>query len=76
MYILSRCKTVEWEVFQKLLHACLNILRMPIRVWTIVCRLVKIYKTIILPAVWYGCEKWCLTLKEEHCLGVLLHPVV
>jgi hypothetical protein len=27
---------------------------------------VKIYKTIILPIVLYGCETWSLTLREEH----------
>jgi hypothetical protein len=27
---------------------------------------VKIYKTIILPVVLYGCETWFLTLREEH----------
>jgi hypothetical protein len=27
---------------------------------------VKIYKTIILPVVLYGCEAWSLTLREEH----------
>jgi hypothetical protein len=31
---------------------------------------VKIYKTIILPAVLYGCESWSLTLREEHRLRV------
>jgi hypothetical protein len=31
---------------------------------------VKIYKTIILPVVLYGCETWSLTLREEHRLGV------
>jgi hypothetical protein len=29
---------------------------------------VKIYKTIILPLVLYGCETWSLTLREEHRL--------
>jgi hypothetical protein len=29
---------------------------------------IKIYKTIILPVVLYGCETWSLTLKEEHRL--------
>jgi hypothetical protein len=29
---------------------------------------VKIYKTIILPFVLYGCEPWSLTLREEHRL--------
>jgi hypothetical protein len=31
---------------------------------------VKIYKTIILPVVLYGCEAWSLTLREEHRLRV------
>jgi hypothetical protein len=26
----------------------------------------RIYKTIILPVVLYGCETWSLTLREEH----------
>jgi hypothetical protein len=31
---------------------------------------VKIYKTIILPIVLYGCETWSLTLREKHRLRV------
>jgi hypothetical protein len=31
---------------------------------------VKIYKTIILPVVLYGCETWSLTLREELRLRV------
>jgi hypothetical protein len=31
----------------------------------------KIYKTIILLAVSYGCETWSLTLREEQGLRVL-----
>jgi hypothetical protein len=31
---------------------------------------VRIYKTIILPVVLYGCETWFLTLREEHRLRV------
>jgi hypothetical protein len=30
---------------------------------------IKIYKTIILPVVLYGCETWSLTLREEHRQG-------
>jgi hypothetical protein len=30
----------------------------------------KIYKTIILPVVLYGCGTWYLTLREEHRLRV------
>jgi hypothetical protein len=37
---------------------------------------VKIYKTIILPAVLYGCETWSLTLMEEHILRVFENRVV
>jgi hypothetical protein len=33
--------------------------------------MIKIYKTIILPLVLYGCEALCLTLKEEYRLWVL-----
>jgi hypothetical protein len=30
----------------------------------------KIYRTIILPAVFYGCETWFPTLREEQRLRV------
>jgi hypothetical protein len=32
---------------------------------------IRIYRTIILPVVLYGCETWSLTLREEHRLRVL-----
>jgi len=31
----------------------------------------KIYRTLILPVVLYGCETWSLTLREERGLRVL-----
>jgi hypothetical protein len=31
---------------------------------------IKIYKTVILPVVLYGCETWSLTLGEEYRLRV------
>jgi hypothetical protein len=31
---------------------------------------IRIYKTIILPVVLYGCETWSLLLREEHRLRV------
>jgi hypothetical protein len=37
---------------------------------------VKIYKTIILPVVLYGCETWSLTLREEHGLRVFENRVL
>jgi hypothetical protein len=27
---------------------------------------IKIYITIILPVVFYGCETWSLTLRKQH----------
>jgi hypothetical protein len=37
---------------------------------------VKIYKTIILPVVLYGCETLSLTLREEHRLKVFENRVL
>jgi hypothetical protein len=37
---------------------------------------VKIYKTIILPVVFYGCETWSLTLREENRLRVFENGVL
>jgi hypothetical protein len=37
---------------------------------------VKIYKTILLPVVLYGCETWSLTLREEHRLRVFENRVL
>jgi hypothetical protein len=31
---------------------------------------IRIYETIILPVVLYGCETWSLTLREEHIVRV------
>jgi hypothetical protein len=31
---------------------------------------IRIYKTIILPVILYGCEIWSLTLREKHRLRV------
>jgi hypothetical protein len=36
---------------------------------------VKIYKTIILPVVLYGCETWSPTLREENRLRVFENRV-
>jgi hypothetical protein len=37
---------------------------------------VKIYKSVILPVVLYGCETWSLTLGEEHRLRVFENRVL
>jgi hypothetical protein len=36
---------------------------------------IRIYKTIILPVVLYGCETWSLTLREVHRLRVFENRV-
>jgi hypothetical protein len=36
----------------------------------------KIYKTVILPVVLYGCEAWSMTLREEHRLRVFENKVL
>jgi hypothetical protein len=36
----------------------------------------KIYKTVILPVVLYGCKTWSLTLREEHKLRVFENRVL
>jgi hypothetical protein len=37
---------------------------------------IKIYKTVILPFVLYGCETWSHTLREEHRLRVFENRVM
>jgi hypothetical protein len=37
---------------------------------------IRIYRTIILPFVLYGCETWSLTLKEERRLRVFKRKVL
>jgi hypothetical protein len=37
-------------------------------------RKIKVYRTIILPVVLYGCETWSLALKEERRLRGIFGP--
>jgi hypothetical protein len=37
---------------------------------------IKIYKTVLLPVLLYGCETWSLTLREEHRLRVFKNRVL
>jgi hypothetical protein len=37
---------------------------------------IKIYRTVILPVVLYGCETWSLTLTEERRLRVTENSVL
>jgi hypothetical protein len=59
MHVLCSCNTCHHSV-QNVLSSRLLSKNIKIR----------IYKTIILPVVLYGCEIWSLTLREEHRLRV------
>jgi len=37
---------------------------------------IKIYRTIILPVVFYGCKTWSLTLREERKLRMFENMVL
>jgi hypothetical protein len=37
---------------------------------------IRLYKTVILPVVLYGCETWSLTLREEHRVRVFENRVL
>jgi hypothetical protein len=37
---------------------------------------IKIYRTIILPVVLYGCGTWSLTLRKEHRLMLFKNRVL
>jgi hypothetical protein len=37
---------------------------------------VKVYKTIILPLILYGCETWSITLREEHRLRMFENGIL
>jgi hypothetical protein len=41
-----------------------------------VCTTIRIYKTVMLPVVLYGCEIWSLTLRDEHRLRVFENRVL
>jgi hypothetical protein len=37
---------------------------------------IRVYRTVVLPVVLYGCETWSLTLREEQSLGVFENRVL
>jgi hypothetical protein len=37
---------------------------------------IKMYKTVILPVMLYGCETWSHTLREEHRMRVFENRVL
>jgi hypothetical protein len=59
-------KPVSYNSVQNLLSSCLLFKSVKI----------KVYRTIILPVVLYGCESWSHTLKEECRLRVFENRVL
>jgi hypothetical protein len=51
--------------FSPHIHDCANLLSSRLLSKNVI---IRIYKTIILPVVLYGCETWSLILREEHRL--------
>jgi hypothetical protein len=37
---------------------------------------IKIYRSILLPVILYGCETWSITLREERRLSVFANRVL
>jgi hypothetical protein len=37
---------------------------------------IRVYRTLVLPVVLYGCETWSLTVREEQRLGVFENRVL
>jgi hypothetical protein len=58
----------------RLLVCCRNTVQIGIYT-NIILSEVRIYKTIILLVVLYGCETWSLTVREEHKLRVFENRV-
>jgi hypothetical protein len=59
---ISGSKHICYHSYQN--HLCTHLLYGP-------SMKVKIYRTIIIPAVLCGCETWSITLREEHKLRIL-----
>jgi hypothetical protein len=60
----------------KLGNACYHLVQNSVFQFAIQKYKIKIYRTIILPVVLYGCETWFLTLREEHRLRVFENRVL
>jgi hypothetical protein len=67
----ENCVNKEIKSRPNLGNACYNLVQSLLSS-CLLCRnvKVKIYKTIILPVILYGCETCSLTLSEEHRLSV------
>jgi hypothetical protein len=65
----NKSKLLQGEIKRRLNsgNACYQSVQKPLssRLLSINVK-IRIYKTIILPVVLYGCEIWCLTLIGEH----------
>jgi len=71
--ILTNQNSIAEEIKRRLSsgNACCHSVQNLLSSWLLSKNLkIKIYRTIILPVVLYGCETWSLTLWEERKLKV------
>ena len=73
----QNCIQVEVKIRLKLGNACYHSVQKLLSSRLLSKNLkIKIYRTIILPVVLYGCESWSLTLREERRLQVFENGVL
>ena len=73
MYIEYNKNSIEEEIKSRLKpgNACYHSVQNLLSISLLYKNLkIKVYRTIILSVVFYGCETWSLTLREERRLRV------
>ena len=76
---LTNQNSIAEEIKSRLMsgNACYHSVRNPLSSRLLSKNLkIKIYRTIILPVILYGCESWSLTLREERKLRVFENMVL
>ena len=73
LYVLN---LTFYLLFKKILVNNPNILRSFLLYEYFICLKIKIYRTVILPVVLYGCETLSLTLREERMRRVFENRVL
>ena len=77
MYLNMKLKLILFKLNMYYSHACYHSVQNLLSSSLLSKNLkIKIYRTIILPVVLYGCETWSLTLREEHRLRVFENRVL
>ncbi|KAJ4446100.1 hypothetical protein ANN_12792 [Periplaneta americana] len=75
-YMSAGCNTTHFDGEILAIDMALSQLPGRINIEDLVMLKIRIYKTVILPVLLYGCETWTLTLREEHRLRVFENKVL